>query len=133
MNRTAGQIQIRDRVVKEARQGTHHAALALTLFAKKQDVVSRQQGKADFGDHGVLVTQNAGKEICASRQELKEVVSDFCFDRSRFPAAGLKFCQCCGAIMVCGIGRLRHQGSVPDAETVLQGSRSETLLTAAAR
>ena len=59
MNRAARQIKIRDRVIKKTRQGTHHAAFALTLFAKKQNVVSRQQRKADFGDDCVFVAQNS--------------------------------------------------------------------------
>ena len=77
---TTRQVQIRQKFIQKPRQQSHHAALALALLAQKQHVMARQQGKADFRNHGVLVAHHAGKQLFTASQQPLEILLNLLFD-----------------------------------------------------
>ena len=66
--RAAGDVEVRDLVVEEADERPHQPALGLALFAEEEHVVPGEQGDVDLGDDGVLVADDAGKQLFAALQ-----------------------------------------------------------------
>ena len=65
----------------------HQPALGLALLAEKEHVVAGEQGEVDLGNDGVLVADDAGKELLAGLQHSQEVIANLLFDRLRYPTA----------------------------------------------
>src|SRR5438094_230536 len=52
VDRTAGDVEVRDRVVEEADQRAHQPALGLPLLAEEENVVAGDEGDVDLRDDG---------------------------------------------------------------------------------
>ena len=63
VDRRAGNVEIGNRLVEEADERAHQPALGLALFAEEEQVVAGDQGEVDLGDDGVVVADDAGKEL----------------------------------------------------------------------
>ena len=79
VNRQRGMIDVRNFVVEEADERAHEPAFGLTFLAEKEHVVAGEQGEVDFGNDGVVVADDAGKEVVAGLQHTQEVVANLFF------------------------------------------------------
>jgi len=90
-----GDIEVRDPRVEEPRQEPHEAALALALFAEEEHVMAGEDCVDHFGEHRVVVAEDAGEELAgrgARRGECRdEVCAEFVLHGARAPAGGAEF------------------------------------------
>ena len=63
-----GIVDVRNLVVEKRRHQPHQPALGLALLAEEQQVVLREDGDVQLGDHGVVVADDAGVELLAAWQ-----------------------------------------------------------------
>ena len=80
-------------LVEEADERPHQPALGLPLLAEEEHVVPGEQREVDLGDDGVVVADDAGKQLLAAGQGGEEVVVDFVLDGFRLPAALAKLAE----------------------------------------
>ena len=62
----AGDVEIGNLFVQEARQQPHQPALALAFLAQEEHVVLGDQSQVDFRHDGVFVADDAGEELFAA-------------------------------------------------------------------
>ncbi len=61
MHCATGNVQVGQPLIKEVGKHPHQAALALAFLAKKQDVMTSDDGRCQFRQNGVVITKNAGE------------------------------------------------------------------------
>jgi hypothetical protein len=74
-------------LVEQADEGADEARLALAALAEEHQVVPREQGALDLGDHGVVVPEDARERVLAGRQRGDEVAADLGLDGAVLVAA----------------------------------------------
>ena len=68
-------------LVEQRRQRAQDAALRLTAEAEQNEIVPRQDGVDELRDHGLVVTDDAGKQRLAAPQLSDQVVANFVLHR----------------------------------------------------
>ena len=87
MDGTVGIREIGNFLVEKPHQGTHQPTLGLTFLTQEQHVVASEQRQVDLGDDGVVVADDAGKQLLSRLEFSQEITLDFLFDGARRPAA----------------------------------------------
>ena len=76
----------RDLIVEQIHEAAKDPALGLTPQAEKNEVVTREDRVDELRDHGLVVSDDAGKERVTGLKLSHKVVADFLLDRARHAA-----------------------------------------------
>src|SRR5437870_2560622 len=65
--------------VEQGSEGAKHSALGLTAESEQDEVMTREQGIDDLGNDGIVVADDARKDLTSIAQLHREVFADLVF------------------------------------------------------